>query len=246
MLIAASLLASSFAAHAANGTDDAQVRASPTLARSITIAELFPPAEAARLESTLRADKRVDFRLRIPPGAGPHGALVFVHPYNSGELPDGWAEILDRRDLAWVAAEKSGNAVAGSQRALVALLGLTLLSRTTTLDDSRRYIGGMSGGGKIAGEVLTRFPAYFDGALCIVGANPVPAARLRSPELREKRVLFLTGDRDFNHYDVLQVYGKFRDAGLSHAQLVDLRGFGHQYPDATQLDAALELLDPRS
>jgi predicted esterase len=193
----------------------------------------------------MRADRRVTFHVRVPPGTKPHGVLVFVHPGNGAEPMEGWAEVLDRHDLVYVAAEGFGNDKPGAQRALVALLALKQLSRATTLDSGRRYVGGMSGGGKIASQVLTRFPGFFDGALCIVGADSAPPEVLRAPDLANKRVVFMTGDRDFNHYDVRDVYQRFVAAGVANAHLLDLRGFSHQYPDARQLDAALELLDPR-
>jgi poly(3-hydroxybutyrate) depolymerase len=234
-LVTASLLAASFA-RAADST---------TVEQAVTIAELFAADEAATLSRTLRADRRVTFHMRIPPGAAPHGVLVFVHPVANVELGAGWAEVLDRHDLAWIAAEGFGNDKPGAQRALVALLALKHLARRTQLDFDRRYIGGMSGGGKIASQVLARFPAFFNGALCIVGADYVkPEARL-APEVAKKRVVFMTGDRDFNHFDVSTVYSRFLKAGVASSHLIDLEGFGHQYPDAQQLDAALALLDPR-
>ena len=219
---------------------------SPTQRHEVTIAGLFPPKDVALLSRTLRADKHVIFRVRVPPGDGPHGVLVFINPGNEADLLNGWADVLDRHDLVWIAAENFGNDKPGAQRGLVALLALKHLARTTRLDDDRRYIGGMSGGGKMASQVLSKFPAFFSGALCIVGADPVPSRVLRTAAMTAKRVVFMTGDRDFNHYDVLQVYRSFRKAGLSASRLVDLPGFGHQYPDAAQLDAALALLDRRA
>jgi predicted esterase len=216
-----------------------------TIAQTVTIAGLFPTDEARRLAPTMRTDRKVTFRVRVPAGPGPHGVLVFVHPGFNAQPMTGWADVLDRRDLAYIAAEGFGNDKPGDQRALAALLALTHLSRTQTIDGTRRYIGGMSGGGKMATQVMSLFPAFFDGALCIVGANPiVPEPRL-APQLAGKRIVFVTGNKDFNHYDVVAAYKRLVADGRAQAHLVDLPGFGHQYPDAGQLDAALALLDPR-
>jgi len=236
-------------AHAAESPADAATAtgtAAPTVAESVTIAALFPAEEARRLAPTMRTDRKVTFRVRIPPGAGPHGILVFVHPgFNAQPMP-GWAEVLDRRDLAYIAAEGFGNDKPGDQRALAALLALTHLSRTQQIDGARRYIGGMSGGGKMASQVMSLFPTFFDGALCIVGANPIRPEAKVAPQVAGKRVVFMTGNKDFNHYDVVAAYRRLVEAGLARAYLIDLPGFGHQYPDAGQLDAALALLDPRA
>jgi poly(3-hydroxybutyrate) depolymerase len=218
---------------------------SATVAQTVTIADLFSPAEAKSFAATMRTDRKVTFRVRVPPGAGPHGVLVFVHPANNAQPMAGWPQILDRRDLVYIAADGFGNDKPGKQRALVALLALKHLSRTLPLDTERRYVGGMSGGGKMASQVLARFPSFFDGALCIVGADYVsPAAR--QPAMAGKRVVFVTGDKDFNHFDVLAVYKRFVADGVALPHLMDIHGFGHEYPDAAQLDAALELLATRA
>jgi poly(3-hydroxybutyrate) depolymerase len=236
----AELLAALLATGLARGADSA------TIEQTVTIAGLFPAEQAKAFAPTMRTDRKVTFRLRVPPGAGPHGVLVFVHPGNSAAPMAGWTEVLDRRNLAYIAAEGFGNDKPGSQRALAALLALTHLSRTQQIDAARRYIGGMSGGGKMATEVLTRFPAFFDGALCIVGAQYVASRGGLAPELAAKRVVFMTGDRDFNHFDVLDVHRRLVAAGITGAHLMDIPGFGHQYPDARQLDDALELLDAQT
>jgi hypothetical protein len=70
----------------------------------------------------------------------------------------------------------------------------------------------------------------------------VPEAQLK-PALGNKRIVFMTGNKDFNHYDVVAVYRRFIAAGIPRSHLLDIEGFGHQYPDAHQLDEALALLD---
>jgi len=220
----------------------ARAAAAETIEQSVTIADLFPPEQAKAFAPTMRTDRKVTFRVRVPPGAGPHGVLVFVHPANNAQPMAGWPEALDRRDLVYIAADGFGNDKPGNQRALVALLALKHLSRTLPLDTERRYVGGMSGGGKMASQVLARFPSFFDGALCIVGADYVsPGAR--QPAMAGKRVVFVTGDKDFNHFDVLAVYKRFVADGVAVPHLMDIHGFGHEYPDAAQLDTALERLD---
>jgi poly(3-hydroxybutyrate) depolymerase len=214
-----------------------------TTEQTVTIADLFAPDQAKAFAPTMRTNRKVTLRVRVPPGNGPHGVLVFVHPGNGAAPMPGWADVLDRRNLAYAAAEGFGNDKPGNQRALVALLALTHLSRTQQIDPARRYIGGMSGGGKMASQVLSRFSAFFDGALCIVGAEYVEPKGGFPPEMRAKRVVFMTGDRDFNHFDVLAVHKRFVAAGIARAHLMDIPGFSHQYPDAAQLDDALELLD---
>jgi dienelactone hydrolase len=124
-------------------------------------------------------------------------------------------------------------------------MALKHLQRTMTLDRDRLYVGGMSGGGRVASQALARFPGFFSGALCIVGADYVTPESALVSELITKRVVFMTGDGDFNRREMRRVYSRFLDVGVMRAHLIDLEDFDHQYPDAEQLDAALELLDRR-
>jgi len=235
LLFIAILLAGG-AAHA----DDRQ-----TVTQVVTAAELFPPAQAAALAFTLNPERRIAYHVRVPPGIAPHGVLVFVSPRDDAEPREGWADVLDRRNLVWIAAEGFGNDKFSAQRVLVALLALKHLQRTLPLDRDRLYIGGMSGGGRIASQALARFPGFFSGALCIVGADYVTPESPLVPEFSTKRVVFMTGDGDFNRREIRRMFSRYVDAGVSQAHLLDLEDFDHQYPDADQLDAALELLDRR-
>jgi len=103
----------------------------------------------------------------------------------------------------------------------------------------------MSGGGRVASQALSRFPGFFSGALCIVGADFVTPESSLVPELSTKRVVFITGDGDFNRREIRRVYSRFLDVGVRRSHLIDLRNYEHEYPDADQFDAALELLEQR-
>lgn len=216
-----------------------------TVEQVVTAADLFPPAQAKSLSYTLDPERRVTYHVRVPSGDAPHGVLVFVGPRDDAELREGWADVLDRHNLAWISAEGFGNDKPRAQRVLVALMALKQLQRTTSLDRSRLYVGGMSGGGRIASQALTRFPGFFSGALCIVGADYVAPEPQLLEEMSAKRVVFVTGDGDFNRREIRSVYRRFLDAGVTRSHLLDLEDFGHEYPDAEQLDQALELLDRR-
>jgi predicted esterase len=215
-----------------------------TVEQVVTAAQLFPPAQAASLAYTLDPGRPIRYHVRVPPGAAPHGVLVFVSPRDDAEPRADWVDVLDRRNLAWIAAEGFGNDKRTSQRVLVALLALKHLERTLPLDRNRLYVGGLSGGGRVASQALARFPGFFSGALCIVGADYVAPESSLAPELATKRVVFVTGDGDFNRREIRRVFSRYIDAGVSQSHLLDLRDFDHQYPDAEQLDEALALLEP--
>lgn len=224
----------------------AQAAAQDTVERTTTIAALFPAEELAGLAKTLAVDRALSFRVRIPQNAALSGVLVFVKPSNSGELPPDWAPVLDRRNLIWIAANDSGNERPRAQRVLMAIAALKLMESTTAIDTHRVYIAGMSGGGRIASTIITRFPGRFTGGLYIAGAdfwtrNEEP---LR-PRIAANRYVFITGSRDFNQGDMRRVYSKYLQAGIRQSLLMDLPGFAHEYPKADQLAQAIEFLDAR-
>jgi predicted esterase len=219
---------------------------SATAERTSTLAALFPAEEAKALASTIPADKLLRYRARLPKNAAPSGVLVFVKPIDSGELPENWAAELDRQNLIWIAADDFGNEHPRAQRILAAIAGLKLIESTTTIDAKRVYVAGMSGGGRIASQIITRFPQRFSGAMYIVGADFWTEAEAPlQPRIAANRYVFVTGSRDFNHRDMRRIFSKYQAAGVTQSLLMDLPGFGHEYPNAGQLKQAIEFLDAR-
>ena len=217
-----------------------------TVERTTTLNALFPADEARALAATLDPGKPLRYRIRMPQNAALSGVLVFVKPIDSGELPENWAAELDRHNLVWIAAEDFGNEHPRAQRILAAIAGLKLVEGTQAIDTQRVYIGGMSGGGRIASQIITRFPRRFSGALYIVGADFwTSAEESLKPGIAANRYVFVTGSRDFNHRDMRRVYEKYQAAGVTQVLLMDLPAFGHEYPNAEQLGVGLDFLDAR-
>ena len=210
-----------------------------------TLESLFASEQAASFKDVLPADERVQWAfIEAEPAESPSGVLLFISP-NATALPQpDWHTILRERNLHWIAAENFGNEKPTAQRVLVAIMGLRRLELDHTLDRKRIYIGGMSGGGRAASTAITSFPQLFSGALYIVGADTWKRdAHVQLPSIREKRYVFITGRRDFNRSEMRGVYRDYIENGVQNALLMDLRGFGHQYPGAEQLNRALEFLD---
>ena len=218
----------------------------PTVERATTLAALFPAEEAKALAATIAPDTPLRYRVRLPHDAAASGVLVFVKPIDSGELPENWAAELDRRNLIWIAADDYGNEHPRAQRILAAMAGLKLMESTENIDKKRVYVGGMSGGGRIASQIITRFPRRFTGALYIVGADFwTPAEEPLKPRIAANRYVFITGSRDFNRRDMRRVHEKYQAAGVTQVLFMDLPGFAHEYPNAEQLRAGLDFLDAR-
>jgi predicted esterase len=217
-----------------------------TVQRTTTLSALFPAAEAKALAATLDPDKPLRYRVRVPRNSATSGVLVFVKPIDSGELPEAWEAELDRQNLIWVAADDFGNEHPRAQRILAAIAGLKLIESTEALDAKRKYVGGMSGGGRIASQIITRFPGRFSGALYIVGADFwTKSEEPLRPRIAANRYVFVTGTHDFNRRDMRRVFSKYQAAGVTQALLMDLPAFAHEYPNAEQLGQAIDFLDAR-
>jgi hypothetical protein len=220
--------------------------AQETTERTATLIELFPPDEAMALAKTIPAGEPIHFRMRFPKNAANCGALVFVKPVDSGELPEGWGPVLDEKNLIWIAAERYGNERPRAQRILAAMAAANLIETLHAVDKTRVYVAGMSGGGRIASQIAARFPRRFDGALYIVGADFWTSAEEKYlPGIVANRYVFMTGARDFNRRDMKRVFAKYEAAGAKNARLMDLPALGHEYPNAAQLAQAIEFLDAR-
>jgi hypothetical protein len=211
--------------------------------RSATLAEIFPADQVQALQSVLPADQRVAWTLRLP-STSPRSVLVFVSPSAMADPPPDWDAVLDRHAVLWIAARDFGNPVPSNQRVLAALMGLTLARRDYVPAHARRYISGMSGGGRVASIALTKFPQLFDGALYIVGADDFGKAEpARLAAIAANRYVFLTGEKDFNRREMRHVHARYRRAGVQQTLLLDLPHFAHQYPGADDFERALTFLD---
>lgn len=220
------------------------VNAQDSVERTTTLSALFSADVAEELAKTIFAEQTLRFRIRVPQNAALSGVLVFVKPIDSGEVPEHWAAELDRLNLIWVAADDFGNEKPSAQRVLAALAGLRLIENSQAIDSKRVYIGGMSGGGRIASQTITRFPGQFRGALYIVGADFWTSTEVPlQPRIAANRYVFVTGSRDFNQRDMRRVFSKYQAAGVTQTLLMDLPGFGHEYPNAEQLGQAIAFLD---
>lgn len=150
------------------------------------------------------------FLIYVPPHEGAHGygVLAFVPPWDDARLPQGWAGVLDRYGLIFVSAARSGNdADVIGRREPLALLGAWNVMRRYPVDAGRVYVGGFSGGARIALRLALGYPDFFRGALLDAGSDPIGAGGPPLPPPREllwrfqegTRLVYLTGERDTLH-----------------------------------------------
>ena len=149
------------------------------------------------------------FAAFVPPHSPPQGyaLLVFVSPWDEGAVPIDWTIPLDRHGMILVTAAKSGNSasVLGRREPLALLAAQNIMSRYP-VDAGRVYVGGFSGGSRVAERLAVGYPDVFHGALLIAGSDPIGDAHLPLPTapllalLQEStRLVFATGEHDEYH-----------------------------------------------
>jgi pimeloyl-ACP methyl ester carboxylesterase len=148
------------------------------------------------------------FVLYVPPTAPPNGyaLLVFVPPWPEAKLPQGWASIFDRNGVIFVSAARSGNEDNTlGRREPLAVLAAHNVMRRYPVDPRRVYVGGFSGGSRIALRLALGYPDLFHGALLNAGSDPLgvgppplPPKDLFQQFQASSRLVYVTGADDLD------------------------------------------------
>ena len=181
---------------------------------------LSTPLTAAKLQTLLTTsgkalrEQPIDlaqekFALYVPATAPPqgYGLMVFVSPSETQNLPQGWAAVLDRFGIIFVAAQRSGNdASVFGRREPLALLAAANVMAQYKVDPDRVFVAGFSGGSRVAMHLALGYPDLFRGALLNAGSDPIgdnqaplPPKDLLAQFQARSRIVYVTGDKDTVH-----------------------------------------------
>jgi pimeloyl-ACP methyl ester carboxylesterase len=149
---------------------------------------------------------RERFTLYVPPKTPPggYGLLVFVPPWPEASIPPDWIPVLDRYGVIFVTAAHSGNdaSVLGRRIPLAVIEAENVIDRYP-VNPQHVYVGGLSGGARVALRVAIAFPDLFRGAFLNAGSDPlggdgaaVPARPLLYAFQQSSRVVAVTGSDD--------------------------------------------------
>ena len=194
------------------------------------------------------------FTVYVPPliPARGYGLLVFVPPWENAMLPRGWAEILDRHGMIFVTAAHSGNeANVLDRREPLALLGAYNIMNHLAVDSERVYIGGFSGGSRVALRLALAYPDLFRGAFLNGGSDPIgdaqaplPARELFSRFQEMTRIVYISGQNDAVNVDKDDAStGSLREWCVFDWYAERSPRVGHEIAGPTVLSRALDMLD---
>jgi len=221
--------------------------------------------EAARAGTTLRGQPidlaSESFSIYVPahPYPPPHGysLLVFVPPWSRAEVPSQWIPALDRHDMILVTAANSGNdAPTVNRREPLALLAAQNAMVQYSVDPQRVYIGGFSGGSRVALRLALGYPDVFHGALLNAGSDPIgnadvplPPAELLRQFQDSTRLVYVTGEDDARLIDDIHSQQSLEKWCVFDVVTETEPRKGHEPADASafsrSLDALLRRAEPQ-
>jgi pimeloyl-ACP methyl ester carboxylesterase len=133
----------------------------------------------------------------------------------------------------------------------LALLGYENIRRRYRIDADRVYVGGLSGGSRVALRVALAYPDVFDGALMNAGSDPIggdqvalPPADLFDRFQQSTRIVFVAGERDeFNRHADAVSQASLRSWCVFNLDWVTMPRRGHEIATASGFAEALKDLE---
>lgn len=181
----------------------------------------------------------------------PCGVLVWIHPWDDARAPRDWLPVLRRARVVYVSPFGAGNAQPVLDRRVpLALLGLARARAEVAIDPARTWIGGFSGGGRVASRMAIAWPDVFRGGVFVATSDgpgtvdaPLPGGALLEA-LRGGRWWFGVGDRDPENLSISRDALKhFRRVCALDTTWSVRTGWGHRTLDGRRLAEALRFLD---
>jgi hypothetical protein len=232
-----------------------------------------PPSRNKHVDYQLEPSRETFF-VHVPSsytGAKPYGLIVFTDAGDRFEsVPPGWAEVLDRNNLLFVAAQASGNEYRRSRRLGLAVLGALEIKKGYNIDAGRIYAAGFSGGARTSNQLGFYQSDLFKGTIQNCGADFYEGVQQREATVmldsfgqpyglsiagatageierakRTVRFVLITGSQDFRRGNILDIYrGGYAAAGFQ-ANLLDVPGMSHDVCDGRILAQAIAFLESR-
>ncbi len=184
-----------------------------------------------------------------------YALLVFIPPWPEARLPARWGPVLDQRGVIFVTAARSGNDESAiGRREPLALLATHNLMQEYPVDPQRVFVGGFSGGSRVALRLALGYPDVFRGAFLNAGSDvigdaaAVPPVPLPSRELlyrfqESSRLVYATGELDSDHLADDRSSARSMDQWcVFDVQQFEIARLDHSIADAPALARALDAL----
>lgn len=170
--------------------------------------------------------------------------ILFVSPGNRATGFRQWQQVFQREGIIFASPHSAGNNTPMQRRVRVVMDVLDDLRRNYNVDPDRTYIGGFSGGGRVACSIAFALPEYFGGVIPVcAGGELRQESSLRQRVIDRLSVAQLTGESDFNRGECERLHQtELAGVGVRCRTWVAPRT-GHAVPDASVFDEAYEWLE---
>ncbi len=269
MVVCATWLALAPRAMASSGLQSDVVfdRHSPLTTTAQLLDRAMSPLTAARLFAAYAAKHEAPTGYTVDPGAEHfafyvpsatppprgYGLLVFVPPWPDARVPQAWRKALDETGVIFVTAGNSGNdAPEVTRRMPLALDGYASISARYPIDPQRVYVGGFSGGSRVALRLAIAYPDVFRGALLDGGSDDIGSVLVPLPDralLRQAqdhlRLVYLDGSADQTNASARarSSMTSARDLCMDDVHELSMFHRGHEPADAATWARGLRLLE---
>ena len=234
------------------GSDELVERLLSPITR-LRIARYVDRAGGGLADQSIKAGEET-FDLFVPssPGESGYGLLVYVWPGDGMSMPVSWRRQFEARHLIFIAARRSGNDEnVLDRRVPLALHGFGYASRHYRIDPERVYIGGFSGGSRVAQKLALGYPDVFRGLLLAGGSDPIGTAGFVPPDRermqlfqRRMRIVFATGTMDWpNQTKDARTRASFGEFCVRGVQMVSPSRTGHWVPEDGVMERVLRALE---
>lgn len=264
-----SILGLSMAAHGAGTAPEVK----SGVRSPITFKESPPQSSVAQLQLRLHSQEepapydlsQEQFEILVPKGykqSVPHGLFIWISPGDKPNVSPEWDKVLGDKKLIFIGAFKSGNNREVFDRIRLAVDANHHVRQLYAIDPKRVYVGGHSGGARVASMVGVTYADMFTGAACFMGVNYFrdltaedgtlfemryfPHPEIAKIAITENRYALITGEKDFNRPNTRTLYEQgFTKEGFQAVKLFDIPGQGHSPPSADWLEKVLDFLDKK-
>lgn len=203
-----------------------------------------PPAKLAGADYD---PKKQSYDLFLPERKDPKKPIPAIIWVSASDNATGWnvlEKLCKEKGIAYIGVREAGNGVPPPKRVRIVLDCFDDLRRQVPLDPDRTYIGGFSGGARMACAVGFALPEYFGGVIPVcAGGTMRDEPWLRHRIIDRVSAALVTGADDFNRGEVERWKGTmWKDMGVRTKVWVE-PDYGHSMPPAATFAAVLKWLD---